>query len=187
MVGRENKRTNNRTTFPAVKKQCSCSLSGSSENRGFEGCRSVDNICTHTRKPQTHRGRLWARESNIIQPRPKRYNTTPFISHTRTTLLQLCTECINKRERSNLVTRVLRLFGQRLVAKRDSGVPSGYEFSRVSPGDQPLAKKHEDSGHEIERGQVPIHPRVYTLTVKGPCSPNRHCARLLLFTSASIV
>ena len=38
---------------------------------------------------------------------------------------------------SNLVPRVLRLFGQRLVARR------------VSPVDQPLAKEPEDSWYEI--------------------------------------
>ena len=80
---------------------------------------------------------------------------------------------------SNLALRVFRLFGQRLVARRDSGVLEFYyrmisavkqwkplrsgacteqpikrfktffEFSRVSPGDHPLTKKPEDSGYEI--------------------------------------
>ena len=73
----------------------------------------------------------------------------------------------------NLVPRVLRLFGQWLVSRRDSGelefyhrrisavkVASRYgaanqkiQFfsnSPVSPGDQPLPKEREDSGYEID-------------------------------------
>ena len=74
---------------------------------------------------------------------------------------------------ANLVPRVLRLFGQRFVARRDSGELEFYyrrisavkqckllqgsqskyliffEFSRVSPGAHPLTKKPEDSGYEI--------------------------------------
>ena len=73
----------------------------------------------------------------------------------------------------NLVPTVLRLFGQQLVARRDSGVQEFYyrrisaveqckllrgsqskkifffEFSRVSPAAHPLSKKPEDSGYEI--------------------------------------
>ena len=73
----------------------------------------------------------------------------------------------------NLVARVLKLFGQRLVAKRDSGKMECYycrisavtqckplrssqsknlkffEVSRVSPGAHRLTKKPEDSGYEI--------------------------------------
>ena len=56
-------------------------------------------------------------------------------------------------------------FGQRVVARRDYGVLEFYylrisavkqsknfnfiEFSRASPGDQPLVKESEDSGNEI--------------------------------------
>ena len=40
MVGWEDKRTNNRTMTRTLKN--SCRLSGSSENRAFEGCRSTD-------------------------------------------------------------------------------------------------------------------------------------------------
>ena len=36
-----NKRTNNGTILPTLKKQCSCRLSGSSENRAFEKYRSI--------------------------------------------------------------------------------------------------------------------------------------------------
>ena len=81
------------------------------------------------------------------------------------------------RECANLIPRVLRLFGQQLVARRDSGVLEFYyrrisavkqwkplrslyraanqknlnffQFSRVSPGAYPLTKKPEDSGYEI--------------------------------------
>ena len=78
----------------------------------------------------------------------------------------------------NLVPRVLRLFGQRVGARRDSGVLELYYrsrdfcgkimeavtelvqssqlknlifflFSRVCPGAYPMTKKHEDSGYEI--------------------------------------
>ena len=48
MVGKEDKRTNNRIMFPALKKQCSCRLSGSSENRTFERCRSTLNTTLGT-------------------------------------------------------------------------------------------------------------------------------------------
>ena len=41
MVGRENKRKNNRYNALNPKKQCSCRLSGSSENRLFERCRPI--------------------------------------------------------------------------------------------------------------------------------------------------
>ena len=47
----------------------------------------------------------------------------------------------------SLVPRVLRLFGQWLVARKDSG-------RRVSPGDQPLPKESEDSGYKI--GEIPL-------------------------------
>ena len=79
----------------------------------------------------------------------------------------------------SVVPRVLRLFGQRLVARRDSGVLEFYyhrisavktmdavtelkqssqskkkkhffEFSRVSPCANPLTKRREDSGYEID-------------------------------------
>ena len=66
---------------------------------------------------------------------------------------------------SNLVPRVLWLFGQRVGARRDSGelefqlpqdsrgktmyVAANQRITRVSPGDQPLAKEHEDSGNKI--------------------------------------
>ena len=77
------------------------------------------------------------------------------------------------RDRFNLVPRVLRLLGQRLVARRDCGVLEFYyrrisavkpckplrssqsknlnffEFSRVSPGTHPLTKNREDSVYEI--------------------------------------
>ena len=73
----------------------------------------------------------------------------------------------------NLVPRVLRLFGQRLVARRDSGelefyyrrisaannaspfrssqskISKKYQFPRVSPADQPWAKEPKDSGYEV--------------------------------------
>ena len=73
----------------------------------------------------------------------------------------------------NLVPRVLRLFGQRLVTRRDSGELEFYYHRispvkqwkplkssqskhlnfcgvpRVSPGAHPLTKKPEDSGYEI--------------------------------------
>ena len=71
----------------------------------------------------------------------------------------------------NLVPRVPWLFGQRLVARRDSGdskkfnvfdwLPRNdlhyftanlaaikFQHPRVSPGDKPLAKEPEDSGYE---------------------------------------
>ena len=75
--------------------------------------------------------------------------------------------------KSNLVPRVLRLFGRLLDTRRDSGVLEFYywrisavkqckplwgsqskhlnffKFPRASPGDQPLAKESEDSGYEI--------------------------------------
>ena len=41
MVGREDKRMNNRTMLPALKKQCSFRLLGSSVNRAFERWRST--------------------------------------------------------------------------------------------------------------------------------------------------
>ena len=47
----------------------------------------------------------------------------------------------------SLVPRVLRLFGQWLVARKDSG-------RRVSPGNQPLPKESEDSGYKI--GEIPL-------------------------------
>ena len=77
---------------------------------------------------------------------------------------------------SNLVPRVLWLFGQRVGANRDSGVLEFsyrkisavkqwkslqgsqsknldfFEFPRVSTGAHPLTKKPEDSGHEIGSG-----------------------------------
>ena len=37
MVGREGKRTHNRTMLPSPKNQCSCRLQGSSENRALKG------------------------------------------------------------------------------------------------------------------------------------------------------
>ena len=70
---------------------------------------------------------------------------------------------------NNLAPRILRFFGQGLVARRDWGTgllvlkdfcgktmqavtrqPILFEFPRVSPGNQPLAKEPEDSGHEID-------------------------------------
>ena len=74
--------------------------------------------------------------------------------------------------KANLVPRVLRLLGQRVVAKRDSKefekknyffirrpvtasivLPQKscgkFQYPRVSLGDQPLAKEPEDSGCEI--------------------------------------
>ena len=69
----------------------------------------------------------------------------------------------------NLVPRVLRLFGQRLVARRDICIrtcivllqkscdSTKFQFPRVSPGDQPLAKEPEDSGYEIELSMVETH------------------------------
>ena len=75
---------------------------------------------------------------------------------------------------TNLLPRVLWLFGERLVARRDSGVlefcyrrisavkqckplrssqsKNSFFFripSRVSPGAHPLTKKPEDSGYEV--------------------------------------
>ena len=74
---------------------------------------------------------------------------------------------------TNLVPRVQKVFGQRVGAGRDSGELEFYyrrisaakqcklsqgsqenkilifEFPRVSPGDQPLAKEPEESGYEI--------------------------------------
>ena len=44
LVERGKKRTNNRTMHPTPKKQCSCRLSGSSENIGFERCRSTEGV-----------------------------------------------------------------------------------------------------------------------------------------------
>ena len=41
MFGREDKRTNNKMMLPTVRKQCSCRLSGFSENRAFGRCRST--------------------------------------------------------------------------------------------------------------------------------------------------
>ena len=38
----KNKRTNNRTMLPTLKKQYNCRLSGTSENRAFERWRSID-------------------------------------------------------------------------------------------------------------------------------------------------
>ena len=76
---------------------------------------------------------------------------------------------------TNLVPRVLRLFDQRVGARRDSGelefqLPQDFcdktmqavtgqpkekknflEFPRVSPGEHPLAKEPEDSGYEMEK------------------------------------
>ena len=76
---------------------------------------------------------------------------------------------------TSLVPRVLRLFGLRVVARRDSGEFEKSHFfigfpvtafivlplksrgnkipvlPRVSPGNQPLAKEPEDSGYEIEQ------------------------------------
>ena len=94
----------------------------------------------------------------------------------------------------NLVPRVLRLFGQRLVARRETGVLEFYyrricavkqckplqaanqkinfffEFSRVSPGDQPLAKEPEDSGYEIVVLSFGfLHPRLEYLLILDRC------------------
>ena len=86
----------------------------------------------------------------------------------------LC-DVIEFNQNGNLVPRVLWVFGQRVGARRDSGVlefcyrrisavkPAMeqrgsqsktnffFEFSRVSPGAHPLTKKPEDSGNEIAK------------------------------------
>ena len=62
----------------------------------------------------------------------------------------------NFKAHTNLVPRVLRLFGQQLVARRDSEDSKQVifldwlpQFPRVSPGDRPLEKEPEDSEYEI--------------------------------------
>ena len=93
-----------------------------------------------------------------------------YISHC---LNFICITCVLSLVRFNLVPRVLKLFGQRLVARRHSGELEFYyrrisavkqwkplrslyraanqkfQFSRVSPGAYPLTKKPGDSGYEI--------------------------------------
>ena len=64
MVGREYKRTNNRTMLPALKKQCSCRLSGSSENRAFESCKTTESIFCWTNVSIT-RSDCFYRSSNL--------------------------------------------------------------------------------------------------------------------------
>ena len=85
----------------------------------------------------------------------------------------------------NLVPRVLRLFSQRLVARRESGVLQDFcgktieavteliqssqpknlfffEFFRVSPGAYPLTKKPEDSGYRLKNlGKLNMNSRAF--------------------------
>ena len=56
-----------------------------------------------------------------------------------------------KQQFKNLVPRVLRLLGQRVVAGRDwgdNGIVTAKES--LSPFDHPLTKKPEDAGYEID-------------------------------------
>ena len=84
------------------------------------------------------------------------------------------------------VLRVLRLFGQRLVARKDSGVLEFYyprisavkqckplrgsqsiEFSRISPGAHSLTKKPEDSGCEKKNAKITpvLQANLFTTTI----------------------
>ena len=68
-------------------------------------------------------------------------NLFMFVCYTPKQFAKLCRSVTLS---GNLVTRVFRLFGQQLVARRDSG-----ELERVSPSDQSLAKEPEESGYKI--------------------------------------
>ena len=63
-------------------------------------------------------------------------------------------------QQCNLAPRVLRLFGQRVGARRDSGELNYNFFYRLprkgSPGDKPLAKEPEDSGYEFVNNGVRV-------------------------------
>ena len=169
MVGRENKTTNNRTMLPALKNNAAAGYQGPVKIELLQVCWQY--LYTQLKKEnQTHRGRGGQRKQHYSVPNP-RGTTQRRLLLTLALLFYYVQNASIKRERPNLVPRVLWLFGQRVVAtthwpksQRTLGTRLKNSYLRDFPGDEPLAEEPEDSGHEIERGQVPIHPRVYTLT-----------------------